>query len=185
MNLLDLIVLGLIVVVGVKAYQEWSDPAPRPTAPDDPFQVSIAESAPDGSSDESAEESTPDDPTEETLRTLAEGTSADADVYTGDVDPAEGVDGLGGDAGDVLDGVDDAPDFVVQDFPVYLAGVVAGADSLDGTLRERLEGYADLEGYTKLLVVPDEEARDAASELVEQAAVTVHVTTPSDLTDYI
>lgn len=181
MSILGLIVLALVAFGGVKAYQECSESSnPLQQTPENPVQVPMSDDTRSETAAASADDSPADEPMAATLETLAEETSADAEVYTPDDD------GFDGAASGVLAEVDSAPDFVVQDFPVYLLGVVEGADALDdGDAVERLERYAALDGYTTLLVVPDEATRTAGRELAEQVTGTVHVTAPGDLTEHL
>lgn len=117
-----------------------------------------------------------------THKKVADATSSDASVY---VDlPNKGDGGTGG----VVDDLDDlVPDLVISDFPNSLIVEVEDEKGLrdrDHVVSQLNEYRAN--GYSRVLVVPDDEDNiETAEGYADAAEGTVHVETPSSLAETV
>lgn len=110
-------------------------------------------------------------------------THDDAGLYVAHIDSRK----ADGHTKGVVTGVDGAPDIVVYDPPHPVVFEIEDAKGLQKPQRviEQLDNY-QRRGVRRVLVVPDaEETRTVAEGIVEETSGTVHIATPSSLTDHL
>lgn len=123
------------------------------------------------------------------VHTASRGSSDDAAIYAAHTDESNiNENKIDGHTSGVLNDVDGSPDFIVQDFPNHLIAEVEDADGLQDVdhVLGQLEDYSTPDGYTTLLVVPDEEETlTVGNELADRTSGTVYVTPPSGVAEYL
>lgn len=117
-----------------------------------------------------------------TYKQVADATDSDADVYV-DLPKA----GDGGTEGIVDDLGCKAPDLIIRDFPEHLIVEVEDENGLNDRSHvvDQLNNYR-ADGYSRILVAPDDEELQATAEkYAEAASGSVQVKTPESLGEYL